>query len=526
MLGDLDENKTELQDPRPASSVTASVPAPSGPIAGPVPAPITPPTPIALPTPSTPPPLPGDGARPRRENTRLPARYRDNGALPWRPKPRKHVDALPEPLIPTTSSLDQSVSVASSPVTAFVGDNSEVQQQRVDVVPAQTKRNVFGLYRQYRSETFPQHDPEAAIDRCLLLEPVNDSPADLPFKATPASALAPCELSEPPLGHSRPTATTNDGSTAECSLSIFHPYPNWTSFRLGQWYWTGSPKNSESTFKDLLDIVTDPRFCAEDLAGVNWKTINEKLVMGETYSSALESSDTLPDDWHETDIQISVPVHSRGETPGVHLYEAATLCHRKITSVIRSRVTDPSIFPHLHLEPYELFWKANSAEPVRVHGEIYTSPAFIEAHDELQRSPQEPGCTRERVVVALMFSSDGTHLTEYGDAKLHPLYMEFGNESKARRSKQSSGCFEHIAYFESLPDAFKDFVKEKFGKSSFTGAFAAHCHRELFHAQWEVLLDEEFVEAYKHGIVILCPDGVERRFYPRVFSYSADYPEK
>lgn len=77
-----------------------------------------------------------------------------------------------------------------------------------------------------------------------------------------------------------------------------------------------------------------------------------------------------------------------------------------------------------------------------------------------------------------------------------------------------------------LPDAFKDFVKKKFGKGKSTSAFTTHCHRELFHAQWEILLDEEFLEAYKHGIVILCPDGVERRFYPRFFSYSADYPEK
>ena len=77
-----------------------------------------------------------------------------------------------------------------------------------------------------------------------------------------------------------------------------------------------------------------------------------------------------------------------------------------------------------------------------------------------------------------------------------------------------------------LPDAFKDFTKKKFGKGKFTGAFMTHCHRELFHAQWEVLLDDEFLEAYAHGIVIICPDGVERRFYPRIFSYSADYPEK
>jgi hypothetical protein len=30
----------------------------------------------------------------------------------------------------------------------------------------------------------------------------------------------------------------------------------------------------------------------------------------------------------------------------------------------------------------------------------------------------------------------------------------------------------------------------------------------------------------QHGIVIMCHDGIERRFYPRIFTYSADYPEK
>lgn len=46
------------------------------------------------------------------------------------------------------------------------------------------------------------------------------------------------------------------------------------------------------------------------------------------------------------------------------------------------------------------------------------------------------------------------------------------------------------------------------------------------HAQWRILLDDEFVEAYEHGIVILCCDGILRRFYPRILTYSADYPEK
>ena len=54
----------------------------------------------------------------------------------------------------------------------------------------------------------------------------------------------------------------------------------------------------------------------------------------------------------------------------------------------------------------------------------------------------------------------------------------------------------------------------------------AHCHQELYHAQWAVILDDEFLEAYVHGIVIDCCDAIRRRFYPRIFTYSADYREK
>ena len=41
-----------------------------------------------------------------------------------------------------------------------------------------------------------------------------------------------------------------------------------------------------------------------------------------------------------------------------------------------------------------------------------------------------------------------------------------------------------------------------------------------------LLLDDEFIEAYRNGMVIRCYDGVLRRIYPRIFTYSADYPEK
>ena len=65
----------------------------------------------------------------------------------------------------------------------------------------------------------------------------------------------------------------------------------------------------------------------------------------------------------------------------------------------------------------------------------------------------------------------------------------------------------------------------------FDGAAASaititHLKLELVQKVWELLLDDEFMEAYKHGIVITCADGVTRQIYPRFFTYSADYPEK
>ena len=46
------------------------------------------------------------------------------------------------------------------------------------------------------------------------------------------------------------------------------------------------------------------------------------------------------------------------------------------------------------------------------------------------------------------------------------------------------------------------------------------------HAVWRVLLDDDFIHAHTYRIVVRCHDGVEQRIYPRIFTYSADYPEK
>jgi len=106
---------------------------------------------------------------------------------------------------------------------------------------------------------------------------------------------------------------------------------------------------------------------------------------------------------------------------------------------------------HFHLKLYELIWHPpHLEEDIHLHGELYTSPIFKSTHEELQAAAGEPGCHLPHVVVALMFWSNGTQLTNFGQAKLWPLYMFFGNESKYRHCKPSNHLCEHIAYLEDV----------------------------------------------------------------------------
>jgi hypothetical protein len=76
-----------------------------------------------------------------------------------------------------------------------------------------------------------------------------------------------------------------------------------------------------------------------------------------------------------------------------------------------------------------------------------------------------------------------------------------------------------------LPDDIDDTYKEIFGKN-ISPALLTQLKRELVHAIWTLMLDGDLMHAYEHGIVIKFSDGIERRVFPRFFTYSADYPEK
>jgi hypothetical protein len=358
--------------------------------------------------------------RRRRENRQLPKRYRD---------------VLPQPaaaLPPTSQSLQNTAHSEPTPPPTHevVPTTSSSALTRVPKV-LNSAHNIFGLFRQYHATCFPEHDPDANT--------TSDDLAKVPLPDPSSSALT----------------------------DPYKPYPNQSSYLLGEWYWNDGVKKSQSSFKNLINIVGHPEFLAQDVAGTNWTRINWELsgvLWGDRDSSndREENEEGWEDEkinrgWHETPIKIKVPFNRLMKQPGQAEFEVGKLHHRKLTSVIREKILSPSSHPHLHFEPYKLYWQSNkTSQPARVHGELYSSDAFIDAHNSLQNAPGEPGCELPRVVVGLMFASDGTQLTAFSDAKLWPVYLTFGNESKDRRSKPSCHAFEHIAYFQTVGTTLVD----------------------------------------------------------------------
>ncbi|KAF7371414.1 hypothetical protein MSAN_00778200 [Mycena sanguinolenta] len=201
-------------------------------------------------------------------------------------------------------------------------------------------------------------------------------------------------------------------------------------------------------------------------------------------------------DFKETSVKIEVPSGSAA-VPS-RFFDVPGLYYRNIISVIKAAFADP-LSRHFHFAPFKLFHKIRaSAAQIRVFSELYNSDVFLAEHDRIQRRGKvpddDPHCTREKIIAALMWWSDSTHLANFGTAKLWPIYMLFRNLSKCIRAQPNVGAEHHIAYIPSLPDSIQDEIS-------------------WFHAK-------------KYGIVIKCFDSVERRVYPLLFTYSADYPEK
>ena len=254
------------------------------------------------------------------------------------------------------------------------------------------------------------------------------------------------DLSDEPIIYAQPNFADNGNP--------FEPFPNKSSFHLADWHWNHGVQKSHASFNQLLNIVGDLEFWPEDVRQTNWAKFDSKLATNDFDGSEDdEQAEWMDEDagWIRTPITISVPFHHRTKIPGPQDYHVGYLYHQSFFAVIHKKLAKPQDDCQFYYEPFELYWPpSNTCIEERVHSELYTSPAFLDAHRELQESPGEPGCNLPRVIIAMMLWSDGTHLTTFGNAKLWPSYLFFSNESKYHHCKPSCHLCNHVAYFQAV----------------------------------------------------------------------------
>ncbi|TEB23227.1 hypothetical protein FA13DRAFT_1640158, partial [Coprinellus micaceus] len=313
--------------------------------------------------------------------------------------------------------------------------------------------------------------------------------------------------------------------------NLFGPFPNASSFELGEWFYGQGTQKSLKDFKSLIRILTSPGFSIGDIKDTKWTRVFQDLGKNKEDFTKPEQSDWIDDaGWKKTEVKIDVPVHHRMLAGrGMESHVVGTLHHRGIVSILEEKVRNAADLSFLHLDGHELRWKPDKSKDseFRVISELYNSNVFLKAESEIRDNPppQIQGCSLQRVVVGIQFWSDATHLSAFSTSKIWPLYMIIGNESKHRRGKGIGESYHHVAYFDSISDDFKDYLIGRTG-GRIPDGLMAHLNRECFHAQWVILLDDELLKAISEGVVIECSDGVKRRFFIRILTYSTDYPER
>jgi hypothetical protein len=300
-----------------------------------------------------------------------------------------------------------------------------------------TKPNIFGLYKVFPNT--PTRDPDESVsldDLCksseLLVAP----------KIPSYSPLTP----------------------------PWFPFLNSTVARLMVWFHVGSNLKSIAELDSLVeDVLMSDDFDREHLNNFSAARENKRL---DDATGLDPDTDSPPNKWKTASIKIKVPAPKVcvPETEAAE-FEVPGLMYRPLLDVMIEAFQSPA-FEEFHTTPFQYRWDRNhnpedpdvSLEPLDgpldenglpplpdghevLYGEIYTSRPMLRAHRDL---PKTATPNLETIIAAYMFWSDSTHLANFGNASLWPLYTYFGNLSKYTRAKPTSNSGYHQAYFPSV----------------------------------------------------------------------------
>ncbi|KAG9087929.1 hypothetical protein FRC06_002302 [Ceratobasidium sp. 370] len=393
-------------------------------------------------------------------------------------------DALPEspaPLPPPTTSNGSSTSAHQPANNAQTAGQPHVRN------PFRTDPDIFGRYRVYYSR--PPTIPDA----------------------------------DAPMAHMLPSSNTPHTMRSLRPISdIIAPCPNISVFYVLRYHWlSGNSKSLNDREYLCNEVLLQPDFNPRDLTGINLNKIDSELAAAaKTWDPACPPAEG----WKNIPLRLRIPpprpTQTRAATarpatqPGDPIWSDDCI---KISGYRARGLTDlmkktfaKNDTESFHYEPFEHRWNppGSSGRAQTLSGEMYTSPAMIKAHREVQSLDID--CDLPRCVAGFMFASDGMQFASFSHVKGWPILCSFSNMSKYERCKPTSNAYHPVAHIPTLPDKVKEQIKAMHGKAP-TKALLTHLRRELMHAVWVALLDDEFVEAWRTGVVILCAD--------------ADYPE-
>ena len=325
-----------------------------------------------------------EGTRPTRIH-RLPVRFRDEPPVPPLPVQQSPPSTLRRVILHVFDSFRTSV-------------------------------NQFGIGREYRHR--PTYDPDAFV-------------------------------SADQLSNFRPDSNPEPSDTEASSSPKPPPWPwqNMSIWRLMTWMMTGGNQLSQAKVTGLVkEVLSAEDFSIQDLNGFSAHT---EMAHFDSSEASLDDNDIFRrDGCRETAAEILVPTRGKNPSGNGQPFTVPGFQYRPLTAVIRAAFSEAAS-KWFHLTPFKRFWTSPvTGQEQRLYDELYTSDAWIKAHDDLQK--QRKSDEFERVIAGLMFWSDSTHLAQFGNASAWPIYLFFGNQSKYMHACPTSGACHPVAFIPTV----------------------------------------------------------------------------
>lgn len=282
-----------------------------------------------------------------------------------------------------------------------------------------TDDNAFGLSREYQKE--PKTIPDATTS---------------------------------PVSTATENRSANTPASPEEIAEIISPFPNLSAFKLA--HLAACMSRIKASIASTLQMFRlDPTIVDEDIADVNFDALKEQTV------NSCFPWEEGKRGWRKSTLSINIPtgdkvddVRDSQQTSEDSTFEVDNFWYRPILPLLRTILTTSPDSQTFHYEPYRQWWSrpGSGDPPSRVFDEIYTSDTWLEEHEKVQKLdlPDGEPDIYPRAIAGLMFWSDSTHLAEFGQAKLWPIYMAFGNQSKYERAKPGNRALLHLAYLPSV----------------------------------------------------------------------------